>query len=290
MFRHQTAIDATDFVRQFQGTPCLYALCHELLCVEVDNSLFLWNPSMRIYRKLPNPLFQARDGIGIDWYDGYDFEVGIGQYNRYEFVYGLGYDSAADDYKILKIPRMNSRCRETELYSLKRNCWRKIDSFSAKPSFSQERCEFVDGTFHWLTISATYSQAIIVSFCLSTEEYGEVVQPEYFPVPNLFGDDVLEVVAVRGMLCVCVNYCRETRFVLWVMEEYGVERCWTKKFDIQYRSSRPYFPFPTSAESLFTLKPLYFYDNGDILIKVSTDKCHLEIFMYKNDIAIPKDC
>lgn len=287
MFRDQTAADATDFVRQFQGKPCLCAFCDELWCVsvEVENSLFLWNPSMRIHRKLPNPLFQARDGIGIDWYDGYENEVAIGQYNRYDFVYGLGYDSAADDYKILKIARMNSRCTETELYSLKSNCWRKIESFSAKPPVTQERCEFVDGSFHWLGLSATHMEPTIVSFSLLTEEYGEVAQPEYSPVTDLFEDDELEVVAVRGMLCVRVNYCRETRFVLWVMEEYGVERSWTKKFDIQYRSSLPYFP--VSEDLLFTLKPLYFYDNGDLLIKVSTDKCHLEIFMYKNEVAIP---
>lgn len=239
---------------------------------------------MRNYRKLPDPLFQSQCEIG--WGD-YGSGIEIGWYNSYEFVYGLGYDSVADDYKILKIARTNTVCRETELYSLKSNCWRKIESFSAKPSFSQERCEFVDGTFHWLGLSDTNAQPIIVCFNLSTEKYGEVTQAEYFPALNIFKDDELEVIVVRGMLCACVNYCRDTRFVLWEMEEYGVEKSWTKKFDIQYNRSLPYFPAKVSAESLFTLKPLYFYDNNDILIKVSADNCHLEIFMYENEEAIP---
>ncbi|KAL6500890.1 hypothetical protein OROHE_025087 [Orobanche hederae] len=285
MCPYKPAVDATDFATQFQGKPCLYAFCDELWCVEDQDSLFLWNPSMRVFKKLPDPLFQVQNRIGINLY-GYENEYATGRYNRYEFAYGLGYDSAVDDYKILKVPRMDCHCTETEFYSLRSNSWRKIETFPAKPTFTQERCEFVDGTFHWLS-AISNTQTTIVSFKLSTEEYGVVAQPKLSRAINFSKEDGMEVVVVRGKLCVCVNYCRKYRFVLWVMNEYGVESSWHKKFVIRYGSSLPYFPSKASAESLFTLRPLYFYDNGDILIKVSTDTCHLEIFMYKNEAVIP---
>lgn len=296
MNRNEPNVDATEFVSQLQGKPCLYAFCDELWCVEVQNSLFLWNPTIRICKKLPDPLFHWQNAVGVDWqrfddeyfgqFRGDENVGGPGLYDRYEYVYGLGYDFVAAGYKILKVPRVTSSCTDTEMYSLRRNCWRKIESFSAKPSFLQERCEFVDGTFHWVCLDTT-PKPIVFSFNLSREEYAEVAQPDYSPVINFLDEDGMEVLVVRDKLCMCVNYSRDTRFVLWVMEEYGVERSWTIKFDIQYGSSLPYFPTKASADSLFTLKPLYFYDNGDIMIKLSTDDCNLEIFMYKSDVAIP---
>lgn len=222
---------------------------------------------MRNIVKLPHPLFKSRVHNIVN-----------------DFLYGLAYDSVNDDYKILKIGIYLPS--KTELYSLKNNCWRKIKSFSSdvEPSFSLQRCEFVDGRLHWIGLT-TAGAPIIVSFDLSSEKHGEVAQPQYDAELNFKGDydEHLEVVALRGMLCASLNYTNKGRFVLWVMEEYGIEKSWTKRFDIDpYANGISY--------DLEKLTPLYFSDNNDLLVKMyETSTDYMYIAIYRNGEARPME-
>ncbi|KAH6796017.1 hypothetical protein C2S51_037003 [Perilla frutescens var. frutescens] len=262
--------DSTDLICPVEATPHLRAFCDELWLVEAVKSLFLWNHSMRTCRKLPDPLLPPLENV----------------YGAVGFVYGLAYDFAADDYKILKIGRENFCARETELYSLKSNSWKSIPPPSRNSIIEQNKCEFVNGAFHWF---CTFRR-VIVSFNLSTEKHGKFGLPESGRVAE---SQTTEVVVLRGMLCVGGNYPAHfsssgSKFVLWAMKEYGKEESWSKMLDIEYSTDDiPGLPYePSSYKPFCTLRPLCFYDNGDILLNISCEKNNMGLFLYKNKGAI----
>ncbi|KAH6764722.1 hypothetical protein C2S51_015971 [Perilla frutescens var. frutescens] len=262
--------DSTDLICPVEATPHLRAFCDELWLVEAVKSLFLWNHSMRTCRKLPDSLLPPLENV----------------YGAVGFVYGLAYDSAADDYKILKIGRENFYARETELYSLKSNSWKNIPPPSRNSIIEQNKCEFVNGAFHWF---CTFRR-VIVCFNLSREKHGKFGLPEYSD--GRVGETT-EVVVLRGMLCVGDNYpayytCSGSKFVLWAMKEYGKEESWSKMLDIEYNTDHiPGLPYkPSSYKPSCTLRPLCFYDNGDILLNISCEKKNMGLFLYKNKAAL----
>lgn len=70
---------------------------------------------------------------------------------------------------------------------------------------------------------------------------------------------------MRGKFCLSVNYFVACRSVFWEMEDYGVVGSWTKKLDIRFTTVSS--SFHLRWNSLMVIRPLYFYDNGDILIR-----------------------
>ncbi|KAH6764703.1 hypothetical protein C2S51_015952 [Perilla frutescens var. frutescens] len=238
--------DATDVVCPFgqqpTSQPWIKAFCDQLWCVEKDNSFFLWNPSMRAYRNIPNPKIPPRT-----------------QTPNSEFVYGLGYDSICDDYKILKIRRCCGMSNEAELYSLRSDSWSTIQSFPQNSIFSSFG-SFLNGALHYI-VRRSRTVHVLISFDLSAEKYGEVALPEYSPTLDFF--DRVEVAVSSGKLCLCLSYGSTNCLALWVMEDYGVFESWTNKFHIDCNS------FPNLGMN-YTWRPLYFSENGKILIDVST--------------------
>lgn len=141
------------------------ASCGELWCVEYENSLILHNPAgTEKYRKLPIPSARVPIGSKVE-VDGYSTSV---------FVYGLGYDSAGDDYKILKIHRYLEV--ETELYSLKTDSWTKVESPPSKLIYeSEKKCVCAGGALHWsirFKGKRNYCHGVL-SFDLNTHTYSQ---------------------------------------------------------------------------------------------------------------------
>lgn len=243
---------SADLICPVEGNPYLHAFCDGLWIVQVEKSIYLWNPPMRICRKLPDPPLPRP-------FRGSDYEL-VGA------VYGLAFDSAGDDFKVLKLMRDGFPSRDTELYSVKSNSWKRIPPTSEYSWIKQKKLEFVNGAFHWFCIFKT----AIVSFNPSSEEYGEIRVPKSFPTKtktNNSGRPVAEVVVLRGMLCVTLA-CKSRsddptdggkRFVLWAMQEYGVDESWSKLIDIDIKNMKSF-------------RPLFLYDNGDVLLKLSNDR------------------
>ncbi|KAH6776131.1 hypothetical protein C2S52_013692 [Perilla frutescens var. hirtella] len=238
------------------------AFCDELWCVQnkKDNSLFLWNPTMQTHRKLPRPPPSQFDDV-----------------DHNDFFYGLGYDSVSDDYKVVRIHDaryMHEPASEADLYSLSSDSWRKIPPFPPIKKRDNVSCfsTFVSGALHWL-VRAPQEMGGIISFDLSTEKYGEVALPKYDVTPC-----VMEVVVARGKLCLCLTYSEKNGSIaLWVMEDYGVVESWTNKFHIDCNT------LPKLRGKSFSWKPLYFCDNGEILIAVTrgSNEKSSGIYMYR---------
>ncbi|KAH6769668.1 hypothetical protein C2S52_014471 [Perilla frutescens var. hirtella] len=162
-----------------------------------------------------------------------------------------------------------------ELYSLRSDSWRSIQDFPRDIGMgvdSYSECVFVSGNLHWMS-----SHDTITCF-----DVGEVAQPDYSPTSS----ETKAVVSVlRGKLCVTLHYLNEddAKCIIWVMEDYGADRPWTQKFTIQHFTSL------SGNLNYRWIMPLYFYENGDVLVRAVDNKWDYGIFVYKDDKTTPKE-
>lgn len=107
-------------------------------------------------------------------------------------------------------------------------------------------------------------------FDLSTEMYGEVAAPPYSPAPTSV--DGAEVRVIREKLCVYVNYVITSKFDLWVMQEYGDGKSWSKMFEIDCGRFVPYARIRGEGRrKKIVAMALHFDDDGrKIIVKVES--------------------
>ncbi|KAL2530864.1 F-box/kelch-repeat protein [Forsythia ovata] len=176
-----------------------------LICLSVrPNEIFLWNPSIRKSKALPPSGFHC------------------GQYS-FVSTYGFGYDSLNDDYKVVEtfgFMQGYEYIAEVKIYSLRTNSWRSIESWP-RTFISGSSCVFINGAFHWPGRSQRPWH--MTSLNLVTEMYEEVPMPRYDPVSSLSN---LSLGVLRGRLCVFCKY--NTHLDVWMMNEYGVGKSWTR--------------------------------------------------------------
>ncbi|MCD7454344.1 hypothetical protein HAX54_024356 [Datura stramonium] len=150
---------------------------NELVClVNEAKELFLWNPTVRKYKKLP------------------DFETKSS--NDGHFIYGFGYDEIHDDYKVVRIFSIKGRLhdfQEVNMYSLMNNSWRKVHCYRNGTRLIGSG-KFVNGKLYSATTASLGMKRgwSITSFDLVDEKWRIVERPCHGE-----GDDVL-VLGVLG--------------------------------------------------------------------------------------------
>lgn len=215
--------------------------CNGLICIAInDKDLFLWNPSVRKSKKLPDV----------------DVPMGRGFY----IVYGFGFDETTEDYKVVGIfcafGKVGGCETMVKIYSLKTNSWRRIEDFKGGVPLDDSGM-FAQGKLHW---SASPGEGFssgwdIVSLDLEREIYGMVEQPNYGQ------GDFTSVLGVLGeCISVLCNY-QKTRADVWVLKEYGVKESWTKVISI------PYIDDP--GKYMYSI-PLCILPNGEVLLALGS--------------------
>ncbi|XP_023918077.1 F-box/kelch-repeat protein At3g06240-like [Quercus suber] len=114
--------------------------CNGLVCLAqygygslIADAIYLWNPSIRKYRRLP------------------DFSL-----TQYHWVStGFAYQSETNDYKVVKITKMGAQNHHgVEVYTLSSNSWRRVEmSLGNNVAFNSGNCwpaTFVNKALHWL--------------------------------------------------------------------------------------------------------------------------------------------
>ncbi|KAM3327088.1 hypothetical protein P3S67_002214 [Capsicum chacoense] len=134
-----------------------------LICVVISYSdLFLWNPSIRKFKKLPSP------------------RIG------FLYMYGFGYDELNDDYyKVVcltqKVYDDDSHYNVGKIYSLKNNSWKRLDDFRIG-RLSNQTGMFVNGKLYWANTAkhfGCYSDWDIIFVDLADGRWGEMEKPCY---------------------------------------------------------------------------------------------------------------
>ncbi|XP_060181962.1 F-box/kelch-repeat protein At3g06240-like [Lycium barbarum] len=112
---------------------CFTDSVNGLIClIDGSKDLFLWNPSIRKYKKLPDFRTNSRDVS--------------------HFIYGFGYDELHDDYKVVRYTYCDGHSHDVEvnIYSLKSDSWRNIHYLRGGMIFSLPG-KFVNGKLYWAT-------------------------------------------------------------------------------------------------------------------------------------------
>jgi F-box interacting protein len=202
-------------------------ICNGLVCISDDlhgntNQLFLWNPCVRKFVKLPLPNVTCQLG-------------------KKHGSIGFGFDAKTNDYKVARVvylevdPNILKERPKVEVYSLSTCEWRIITA--ALPPIctlnlieGREPQAFVNGAIHWIAFRGTGGVrlgAFVLVFDLGDEVFREI------PLPKLPNYNPQEC---RNDLCAYGNSIAlfQTVFVdsrhldIWVMKEYGVSSSWTK--------------------------------------------------------------
>ncbi|XP_026415917.1 F-box/kelch-repeat protein At3g23880-like [Papaver somniferum] len=202
------------------------------------------------------------------------------RYSDCKITYGFGYDSNLDDYKLAIVSDFEKAgCFKIDIYTVKLNSWSHTQgplNYSFRCGGERSRFRnlgnkasygvFLNGSLHWLGFSGSIttqgtSSEVIIYFDISN---GTVVN---MPLPeNLMAS--LDLVGRRHMNmgvwgdCICIA----ARTCVWVMQEYGVEESWMRRYtrtqliaigEMQGELIGPFVPYN---------QPLWCFHNGEILI------------------------
>ncbi|XP_055809425.1 F-box/kelch-repeat protein At3g23880-like [Solanum dulcamara] len=211
--------------------------CDGLICLSVENSLILWNPSTRKWKKLPKePVFMNQD---------------------YCCTYGFGYDEFNDDYKLVlvyssKIKNIGNN--EFKVYSLKTNSWKRIKAFVNGYVYSNSGV-LLNGIIHWDSrphCDFNVDNSKIVYFDLVNEKQGKLDLPSYDENEYVHWDLMSSKESLFGFChCEC-----QGAVDIWIMKEYGVKESWNKF------ASVPYYVVPGIFYS-----PLFMNEDGEVLLR-----------------------
>ncbi|XP_022716210.1 F-box protein CPR30-like [Durio zibethinus] len=243
-----------------------FGSCNGLLAFRItEKNLALYNPSTRLFRRLPVSEIDPPPGESCK--SGYVF-------------YGFGQDVKTDDYKVLRMAQFNQNDDEdgegyfydyeVKVYSLKNDSWRKITKL---PPYLRFMFQFfyhllhrrgygvlAGGVLHWVMPPRIElgMRNRIVGFDLGTEEFVEVPQPECANKNYLLDVGVLE-----GCLCAVCNY-DQVSVDVWVMKEYGVKESWSRLLSVQKTRA---------INTLTFLKPLaYSKFSEKVLLEINNQK------------------
>jgi F-box interacting protein len=150
--------------------------------------------------------------------------------------FGFGIDPKTNDYKVVRIMSFDSHC-EVVVYSLSTNSWRVIDS-SPSPSYSIDlpfHPSYLNGVHYWWAcekedeVEEIPDNRFLISFDMSNEVFQEVLRPP--AVGYVYGD----IAVINDSVTLILTYMCDVKkwFEIWVLNESGVERTWTKIFTIE---------------------------------------------------------
>ena len=239
--------------------------CNGLVCLtEFRETIYLWNPSIRKFKRLPDLSPTKRDWLST----------------------GFAYQANTNDYKVVMIshmpaPEPNHHWGElgADVYTLSSNSWRRVgisvtNFFLASP-FINATSTFVTGALHWLGyISEAAFHYMILTFDVNNDKFGEIALPDgqqllpqgLMAVPNCLmvfkGKLAFITLDYRQISGINNNEYRDfmsshprNSCFIWVMREYGVHESWSKLFFVKFENvDYLYFFGCTSRGELLVIK------------------------------------
>jgi len=177
-------------------------------------------------------------------------------------IHGFGYDSVADDYKVICLETFESLFRNDELhkkhslllqdkslqpfwqiYSLKSNSWKKHDvnmphsSTLLMASLHGNFRVYMNGVCHWLSMphwSIPFSaEACMVSFDLNNETFFVT------PIPSYVIPTWTQLMVLNDSIAL-IFFPNTQIFHISILGEVGVKESWIKLFVVE----QPYVGFP----------------------------------------------
>ncbi|XP_076954713.1 F-box/kelch-repeat protein At3g23880-like [Bidens hawaiensis] len=188
----------------------------------VLKDMIMYNPLTRAYKTVPNPPPLESSTIDI----------------RYGFCYG----TSLDDLKIVRLNNMSSGfdqdSRWCDVFSLKKGSWSTTSRTLVGACYIIDKVgTFVNGFLFW--VASKLNVYFIVALDVKEMVFSEIQLPDLGFLGTLGG-------------CLYLFLNTRTKLELWVMNEYGVEKSWSKVL--------------TSNSSTGFITPLLIMDVGKIVV------------------------
>lgn len=195
--------------------------------------------------------------------------------------FGFGYDNSSDTYKVVAVI-LGSKNIIVKVHSMGDNCWRKILSFPEFPILGQIDGIFLSGTLNWLALgvpgssydwdTVTVDQLVIFSLDLEKETYKQMLLPSGLDeVPHC--EPRLGI--FRDRLCF-FHYYKVNCFVVWQMEEFGIEKSWTQLINVSYQHLQ------IDRDAYHPLLPLCTSEDGDVVVLANNGDFEAILYYWKN--------
>ncbi|KAI8561457.1 hypothetical protein RHMOL_Rhmol04G0341300 [Rhododendron molle] len=208
-----------------------------ILLIRTGGTLRLWNPSIRVFQQFSPP----------------DFPGGC-------TIYGLGYDSASDDFKVVKATRPFSRKNATSavhVFSSRLSSWKRIEDFGYQ-IHGWTSGTVLNGAPHSVVERLGLGMGVVIVYFDATEEkFNEVPSPDCEGANILDNSNVVGLGVLGGSLCVVKQHC-ENHADVWVMKE-----SWTKLFVVPNKSREIY---------LHNIMPLCYANDGEVVMVLDSKK------------------
>ncbi|XP_065870125.1 F-box protein At3g07870-like isoform X2 [Euphorbia lathyris] len=139
---------------------------------------------------------------------------------------GFGFNPKTNQYKVVMIFEHDTICRMAQVHILGTGSWKIINS-APDPGYKLAFPTYLNGAVHWFGLLGK-KMSLIVSFDCEEERFLP------FSSPPLMREDSRVNVGMGvlgGCLCVC-DSSNQSLVCVWVMKDYGVEKSWTKVFEI----------------------------------------------------------
>ncbi|THG18998.1 F-box protein At3g07870-like [Camellia sinensis] len=213
--------------RGFNKSFRIVSSCNGLVCLSNDlycimNNVIVWNPIINKSLTLPLPR------ISTYWLHGLA-----------NHVVGFGFDPKTIDYKVLKLTYFEEgpdhfrlkKLPSVKLYSHRLGSWRDIRVVAPMHLVHYNSSQaFVGETIIWVAVDKNRSNALILSFDLRDEVFGELNLSKSLVKMNSL---TLSIVEFRKSLVVFHEpHISSSKCFVWVMKEYGKVESRTKLYTI----------------------------------------------------------
>ncbi|XP_065622103.1 F-box/kelch-repeat protein At3g23880 [Quercus suber] len=227
------------------GYASLVGSCNGILCftdfiTPKSNDVYLWNPSIRKFKRLPNTCLNQTQVLNV--------------------AHGFGYDSLNNDYKVARFSWTGIKWippPEVEVYSLSSDSWKRIElGISWRPNVLAHYFNytltfpFVSGHLHWMIeiIEEGDGQgwrltSMILSFDVNSEKFKEL------PLPDDEGSCITKCLTSFKEKLALIKFERSVQphsmllCSIWVMRECGVFDSWNKLCVVPVESSLNFIGF-----------------------------------------------
>ncbi|XP_043698614.1 F-box/kelch-repeat protein At3g06240-like [Telopea speciosissima] len=228
-------VDEVEIVGSCNGLLCLFPSERLSDWFGLISPIYLWNPAIREYKRLPDAPVGAPRMIGVT-----------------NTVLGFGYDHINNEYKVVRIVYFSESGMDNlifksdvTVYSLGTGKWKKLGNvpFDIRNTDTSSRA-VVNGSIHWMATREINSEMsnLIVSFDVRNEVFREI------QLPNCVEAKPNGCVRALGGFLSLIECIPGGNVEIWVMKDYGVNGSWTKQFTIEllygygFEDSREVFP------------------------------------------------
>nr|XP_023926064.1 F-box/kelch-repeat protein At3g06240-like [Quercus suber] len=191
-----------------------------------DYVIYLWNPSIRKFKKLPDSCLRKLDFV----------------------IVGFAYHSEKNDYKVLRISSYPAARQpipdKIEAYTLSSDSWRRVGMSLRASVMVRDYCSrlpfpLVSGALHWISRviegEEERESEVIMSFDVNSEKFRMLRMPDGSMLIVRFQIGLASFKGKLAFLTFGKSEQHGYHYAIWVMREYGMLESWNKIFVVPFQ-------------------------------------------------------